>query len=119
MERTFQRWAEAPECRFRLSPGRERSAWPDRSRKRCVNRSPATRNMSFYLSNHRQNLETGLTNAEASEVIKALRLGIEGTALAGAKSASEILYEESRKLAVFTFSRILMICSVVVLQLGR
>ena len=105
MERTFQCWTEAPECRFRLSPGRERSAWPDRSRKRCVTRSPATRNISSTFPNHRQNLETGLTNAEASEVIKALRLGIEGTALAGAKSASEILYEESRKLAVFTFSK--------------
>jgi RAD51-like protein 2 len=49
--------------------------------------------------------EAGLTNAEASDVLKTLRFGIQGTSLAGARSASEILYEENCKLAIFTFSK--------------
>ena len=35
--------------------------------------------------------------------MKLLRFGTDGTALAGARSASEILYEEKAKLAVVTF----------------
>jgi|TARA_B100001142_G_scaffold328419_1_gene388465 RAD51-like protein 2 len=48
--------------------------------------------------------EAGLTNEEASEVMKVVRFGVDGTALAGAKSASELLREETGKLPIYTFS---------------
>lgn len=44
-----------------------------------------------------------MTNEEASEVMKVVRFGVDGTALAGAKSASELLNEESAKLPIYTF----------------
>ena len=47
--------------------------------------------------------EAGLTNEEASEVMKVVRFGVSGTALAGAKSASELLKEESVKIPIYTF----------------
>ena len=47
--------------------------------------------------------EAGLTNEEASEVMKVVRFGVDGAALAGAKSASEMLREESVKVPIFSF----------------
>ena len=44
-----------------------------------------------------------MTNEEASEVMKVVRFGVDGTALAGAKSASELLREENEKLPIYTF----------------
>ena len=54
---------------------------------------------------HRPNTraEAGLTNEEASEVMKVVRFGVDGAALAGAKSASEMLREEAEKLPIYTF----------------
>lgn len=36
-------------------------------------------------------------------MMKVVRFGVDGTALAGAKSASELLREESEKLPIYTF----------------
>ena len=44
-----------------------------------------------------------MTNEEASEVMKVVRFGVDGAALAGAKSASEMLREEAEKLPIYTF----------------
>ena len=44
-----------------------------------------------------------MTNEEASEVMKVVRFGVDGAALAGAKSASEMLREEEKKLPIYTF----------------
>ena len=47
--------------------------------------------------------ECALTLDEASEVMKVVRFGVDGAALAGAKSASEMLREEAEKLPIYTF----------------
>jgi len=105
---TSQRWTEAAAGRFRLCARRERNAWPDKSCKGCVTLRPVIQkstNLNLHNPQPLKMPEAGLTNAEASDVLKTLRFGIQGTSLAGARSASEILYEENCKLAIFTFSK--------------
>lgn len=47
--------------------------------------------------------EAQITVDEANDVLKAARYGAEGTALAGARSAAELLEEERARVGIFTF----------------
>lgn len=80
---------------------------PHRHKKKRKSHPPHSRTLPRQLSRTQTNInkkaEAGLTNEEASEVMKVVRFGVDGTALAGAKSASELLQQETEKLPIYTF----------------